>query len=124
MKALEREHGGWFARWMKRRNERALNWALSHGRIVLGIAIASVVIAAASVPFLPRSFLPQFNEGNIYVTLLLNPDVSLTDSFSIGHMAEQILMQVPEVKAMSRRSGHYENDSDIDPVNENEMPLV
>jgi HME family heavy-metal exporter len=38
-------------------------------------------------------------------------------------MAEQILMQVPEVKAMSRRSGHYEMDSDIDPVNDNEMPL-
>jgi len=123
MKALEREHGGWFARWLKRRNESALNWALSHGRIVLGIAIGSVVIAAASVPFLPRSFLPRFNEGNIYVTLLLNPDVSLSDSFAIGHMAEQILMQVPEVKAMSRRSGHYENDADIDPVNDNEMPL-
>jgi HME family heavy-metal exporter len=123
MKALEHEHGGWVARWLKRRNERALNWVLDHGRVVLTFAVVAVVLAASTVPFLPRSFLPQFNEGNIYVTLLLNPDVALTDSFRVGHMAEQILMQVPEVTAISRRSGHYENDTDIDPVNDNEMPL-
>jgi HME family heavy-metal exporter len=123
MKSLGGEHGGWFARWLKRRNERALTWVLGHGRIVLGIAAIAVLASAASVPFLPRSFLPEFNEGNIYVTLLLNPDTSLPESFRIGHMAEQILMQVPEVKAMSRRTGHYESDSDIDPVQDNEMPL-
>jgi HME family heavy-metal exporter len=123
MKALGGEHGGGFARWLKRRNERALRWVLDHGRLVLGIAAVAVLMAAASVPYLPRSFLPEFNEGNIYVTLLLNPDTSLPESFRIGHMAEQILMQVPEVKAMSRRTGHYESDSDIDPVQDNEMPL-
>src|SRR6185312_9158416 len=105
MQALQREHGGPVARWLKRRNERALGWVLDHGRIVLSIAGIAVLIAATSVPFLPRSFLPEFNEGNIYVTLLMNPDISLAESFRVGHMAEQILMQVPEVKAMSRRSG-------------------
>ena len=123
MKSLQLEHGGRFARWLKRRNERALRWVLDHGRIVLIVAGIAVLSAAASVPFLPRSFLPVFNEGNIYVTLLLNPDIALSESFRVGHMAEQILMQVPEVKAMSRRSGRYEADSDIDPVNDNEMPL-
>ncbi len=123
MKALQHEHGGWVARWLKRHNASALNWVLDHGRVVLVIAALAVLGAAATLPYLPRSFLPRFNEGNIYVTLLLNPDVSLSDSLKVGHMAEQILMQVPEVKAISRRSGHYENDSDIDPVNDNEMPL-
>jgi heavy-metal exporter, HME family len=123
MKSLQHEHGGWFARWLKRRNERALSWVLDHGRVVLSLAAVCVLIATASVPLMNRSFLPRFNEGNIYVTLLLNPDVSLTESFRIGHMAEQILMQVPEVKAMSRRTGHYELDTDIDPVQDNEMPL-
>ncbi len=123
MKALQREHGGWFARWLKRQNDGALRWVLDNGRVVLPIAGVAVLAAAASVPLLPRSFLPTFNEGNIYVTLLLNPDTSLAESFRIGHMAEQILMQVPEVKTMSRRSGHYDGDSDIDPVNDNEMPL-
>jgi HME family heavy-metal exporter len=123
MKALQREHGGWFAHWLKRYNQRALEWVLDHGRVVLTIAAVAVLMAATSVPYLPRSFLPEFNEGNIYVTLLLNPDVSLPEAFRVGHMAEQILMQVPEVKAISRRTGHYESDSDIDPVQDNEMPL-
>ena len=123
MKSLRGEHGGRFARWLKQRNERALTWVLGHGRIVLGVAAAAVLASAASVPYLPRSFLPEFNEGNIYVTLQLTPDASLPESYRVGHLAEQILMQVPEVKAMSRRTGHYESDSDIDPVQDNEMPL-
>jgi heavy-metal exporter, HME family len=123
MKSLQREHGGFVARWLKRRNERALTWVLGHGRTVLSIAGISVLIAAVSAPFLPRSFLPVFNEGNIYVTLLMNPDISLAESFRIGHMGDQILAQIPEVVRLQRRSGRYEADSDIDPVNDNEWPL-
>ncbi len=123
MKSLEREHGGPFARWLKRLNARALHWVLDRPRIVLGSAALAVVVAMASVPFLPRSFLPQLNEGNVYVTLHLKPDISIAESFRIGHLAEQILMQVPEVKALSRRSGRYDGDSDVDAVNANELPL-
>src|SRR2546422_630476 len=123
MRALDHEHGGLVVRWLKRRNERALLWVLDHPRLVLAAAAAAVFIAAASVPLLPRSFLPRFNEGNIYVTLLLKPGTSLAESYRIGHLAEQIIMQVPEVVAMSRRSGRYEMDSDGDPVNDNEMPI-
>ena len=74
------------------------------------------LIAAASVPFLPRSFLPEFNEGNIYVTLLLNPDTSLAESYRIGHLAEQILTQVPEVVRHVAPQRALRGDSDIDPV--------
>ncbi len=124
MKSLEREHGGPFARWLKRLNARALGWVLDRPRTVLGSAVLAVAVAMmASVPFLPRSFLPQLNEGNVYVTLHLKPDISIAESFRIGHLAEQILMQVPEVKALSRRSGRYDGDSDVDAVNANELPL-
>ncbi len=123
MKSLQHQHGGRFAALLKRVNTRALTWVLDHGRVVMVVAAIAVVTAATSVPFLPRSFLPVFNEGNIYVTLLMNPDISLAESFRIGHMGDQILAQVPEVVSMSRRSGRYEADSDIDPVNDNEWPL-
>ncbi|WP_448191854.1 efflux RND transporter permease subunit [Azospirillum sp. sgz301742] len=123
MRGLEHSHEGWFVLWLKRVNQRALLWVLGHARpVLIGVGTA-VVIAAASVPLLPRSFLPDFNEGNVYVTLLLSPGTSLAESYRIGHMAEQIIMQVPEVKAMSRRAGRYEQDADGDPVNDNEMPI-
>src|SRR5262249_38090336 len=116
MSSLGSAHGGALVRWLKQRNERALTWVLDHPRPVLAAAAAAVLCAAASVPLLPRSFLPRFNEGNIYVTLLLKPGTSLAESYRIGHLAEQIIMQVPEVVSMSRRSGRYEMDSDGDPV--------
>lgn len=123
MRGLEHSHEGRFICWLKQLNRRGLMWVLDRPRqVLIGVGIA-VVLAAASVPLLPRSFLPEFNEGNIYVTLLLNPGTSLEESYRIGHMAEQIIMQVPEVKALSRRAGRYEQDADGDPVNDNEMPI-
>ncbi len=123
MRRLEHSHDGRFISWLKRLNRRALLWVFDRPRqVLIGVGIA-VTLAAASVPLLPRSFLPEFNEGNVYVTLLLNPGTSLEESYRIGHMAEQIIMQVPEVRAMSRRAGRYEQDADGDPVNDNEMPI-
>ncbi len=123
MKSLGRDHGGRMARWLKRKNNGALAWVMPRGRIVLATAGLAVLVAIASVPWLPRSFLPVFNEGNIYVTLLMRPDISLAESFRVGRMGDQILAQVPEMRRMSRRSGRYEGDSDIDPVNDNEWVL-
>jgi len=123
MKSLGQEHGGGMARWLKRKNNSALTWVIPRGRFVLAAAGLAVLVAIASVPWLPRSFLPVFNEGNIYTTLLMRPDISLAESFRVGRMGDKILAQVPEVRRMSRRSGRYEGDSDIDPVNDNEWVL-
>jgi HME family heavy-metal exporter len=123
MRALEQQHGGWLARWLKRRNERALIWVLDHRRPVVIATGVAVLAAIASVPLLPRSFLPEFNEGNIYVTLLMKPGMSLAETNRIGHMAEQIMAQMPEVTTMSRRAGRFEMDEDGDPVNDTETML-
>jgi HME family heavy-metal exporter len=124
MRSLDREHGGRLVHWLKRQNEIALCWVLNRKRIVLAIAGATVLAAVASMPFLPRSFLPEFNEGNVYVVLLLHPDISFARSYTVGHMAEQFLMQVPEVKNVSRRTGRYEGDTEGDPINDNELVMT
>ncbi len=121
MKSLEREHGGRPVHVLKRWNEIALRWVLNRKAVVLAAAVATVLAAVASMPFLPRSFLPDFNEGNIYLVLLLRPETSLARSYEIGHLAEQLVMQVPEVKDIGRRSGRFEGDAEADPVNDNEI---
>jgi HME family heavy-metal exporter len=123
MRGLELDHGSRLARWLKRRNERVLIWVLDHKRPVLAATCLGVVAAVATVPFLPRSFLPEFNEGNIYVTLLLKPGLSIDESYRLGRLAEQMIMEVPEVVTVSRRTGRFEMDTDGDPVNDNEMPI-
>lgn len=76
------------------------------------------------MPFLPRSFLPEFNEGNIYVIMLLSPDTSLTKSYQISHLAEQLVMQMLELKSIGRPAGRSEMDTEGDPVNDNEMVMT
>lgn len=123
MRGLEVDHLGRFARWLRQRHERLLVRVLDRPRSMLAFAVLAVVASMASLPLLPRSFLPQFNEGNITVRLLLNPSLSASESFRIGHLAEQILMQIPEVKAISRRSGGDDAETGLEPVKDNEMPL-
>lgn len=108
---------------MKAANLRALNWALDHQKSLLLAAVGLVTVAAMTLPFLPRSFLPPFNEGTLYVQVMNKPGISLTDSVRIGQMAEQLILQVPEVISVSRRTGRNENDEDADPVSSSEFPI-
>lgn len=108
---------------LKAANTRALNWALDHQKALFVTAGALVVLAAATLPLLPRSFLPPFNEGTLYVQILNKPGISLAESVRIGQMAEHLILQVPEVVSVSRRTGRNENDEDADPVSSSEFPV-
>ncbi len=120
---MKRVHGGRVMAWLTRWNDMALRWVLREPRIVLSAAAAVVIIAAAAIFVLPRSFLPTFNEGNVYVTLTLTPDTSMAEAYRVGNAAEQLIRNLPEVKAMSHRAGRYDEDSDVDPVYANEWAL-
>ncbi|MCW2249382.1 HME family heavy-metal exporter [Azospirillum fermentarium] len=123
MRHLEESHDGRLIRGLKRLNARLLGWALDNPRTLLGIAGAMVIASALVLPLLPRSFLPAFNEGTLYVQLLNRPGISLAESSRVGAMAEQIILQVPEVVSVARRTGRNEEDEDADPVNSSEFPI-
>ena len=123
MKSLSKSHGGALVRSLRSKNDGLLLQALDRPKLVLGVAGAAVAISAASILFMPRAFLPQFNEGNVYVTMLLPPDVSMAESYKIGNLAAQFLRNLPEVKSISQRTGRYDGDSDVDPVSSNEFQL-
>jgi HME family heavy-metal exporter len=109
--------------WLKRWDAKLLHWSFGHARNLLAGALALVVIVAASVPFFPRSFLPPFNEGTLTVNVLLNPGTSLAESNSIGTLAEQLVMQVPEVTQVGRRTGRAELDEHAEGVHYTEMDV-
>jgi len=109
--------------WLKRWDARLLHWSFGHARSLLAGAVALVVIVAASVPFFPRSFLPPFNEGTLTVNVLLNPGTSLAESNSIATLAEQMVMQVPEVTQVGRRTGRAELDEHAEGVHYTEMDV-
>ena len=122
LKRLE-EHDSWLVRRLKVGNVRLLSWAFaSPGTLFVGIALA-VVAAGATVPSLPRAFLPPFNEGTLTISMVLNPGISLAESNRVGFAAERLIMQVPEVKSVGRRTGRAELDEHAEGVHSSEIDV-
>ncbi len=100
-----------------------LYWSFDHARLLLAAAVAAVLLAAATVPFFPRSFLPPFNEGTLTINLLLNPGTSLSESNRIGTQGELLIKQVPEVLQAGRRTGRAELDEHAEGVHYTEIDV-
>ncbi|MBS7789724.1 CusA/CzcA family heavy metal efflux RND transporter [Roseococcus sp. SDR] len=116
-------HESWLVRALKRGNDAALRWAFGHHGLVLGLAGGGVALAAASAPFLPRTFLPPFNEGTVVVSLTYQPGISLAQSDALGRVAEHLLLAIPEVKGVGRRTGRAELDEHAEGVHSSELDL-
>ena len=108
---------------LKRWNERALLWAFARARLVYMVAGVGVVGALATVPLLPRSFLPPFNEGTLTISLQLQPGISLAEANRLGRQAELLIMQVPEVRTVGRRTGRAELDEHAEGVHSSEIDV-
>jgi HME family heavy-metal exporter len=109
--------------WLKQWDAKLLHWSFGHAKSLLATALVAVLLVAASVPFFPRSFLPPFNEGTLTVNVLLNPGTSLAESNRIGTLAERLVMQVPEVTQVGRRTGRAELDEHAEGVHYTEMDV-
>lgn len=110
-------------RTLKSVDARVLAWSFRHPAVVIGAATSAFAIAAASVPFFPRTFLPPFNEGTLVLNLLLQPGISLTESSRIAANAERLIAQVPEVVSISRRTGRAELDEHAEGVHSSEIDV-
>lgn len=98
-----------------------LQWSFDHSKLVLGTGLLAVALAVAAVPFFARSFLPAFNEGTLTITAVMNPGTSLSESNRIGTLAEQLILQVPEVTQVGRRTGRAELDEHAEGVHYSEI---
>jgi HME family heavy-metal exporter len=108
---------------LKAWDERLLNWSFDRARTLLLGAAVVVVVALASIPFFAKSFLPPFNEGTLTVNVVLNPGSSLAESNRIGTQAETILLAVPEVTEVGRRTGRAELDEHAEGVHYTEIEV-
>ena len=108
---------------LKAWDERLLNWSFDRAQALLIGAVAVVVVALASIPFFAKSFLPPFNEGTLTVNVVLNPGSSLAESNQIGAQAENILLAVPEVTEVGRRTGRAELDEHAEGVHYSEIEV-
>ena len=109
--------------WLKARYRSGLEVVLGRPKAAMGAAAAAVLMAAASVPFFPTTFLPPFNEGTLLIGLRLNPGVTLSETSALARQAEVLVHQVPEVTHVGRRSGRAELDEHAEGVHVSELDV-
>ena len=109
------------AAFLKHIYQKSLVFALDHKKSVIGLTIVIFCISIGLFATLGRSFLPPFNEGSLTININSMPGISLEESDRIGKIAESILLEIPEIQTVGRKTGRAELDEHALGVNMSEI---
>jgi CzcA family heavy metal efflux pump len=123
-RAVQREQESALVTWLKRHYATTLERVLAHPRAVLAGATAALLVTLVLSRFLGSSFLPEFNEGALTVSVVTVPGTSLAESDAIGRRVEEILLANPAVVNTDRRQGRAELDEHAQGVNAAELDVT
>ncbi|MCQ2199959.1 MAG: efflux RND transporter permease subunit [Paludibacteraceae bacterium] len=101
---------GWVSRKLKALYTKMLESSLEHKKGILSFAFVALAVSVVGLLSFGSDFLPPFNEGSLTINISTLPGTSLEVSNEIGMEAEELLMSVPEVKTVSRKTGRAERD--------------
>ncbi len=117
------EHDSGLVRWLKKHDTRLLHWGLRRPRLIIGSAIGLILVSVGLVPFFGTEFLPPFNEGSFTINFSTPAGTSLDEANQIGTIGENLLLTVPEVQYVSRRTGRAELDEHAEPPANSEIEV-
>jgi CzcA family heavy metal efflux pump len=122
-KFLDDERDSLVLRGLKWITERMLRYTLRHATAILVVVSILVTISITSIAWMGGEFLPPFNEGTLTITVQTDPGTSLSESNRVARQVEALLLDVPEVMFVSRRTGRAELDEHAEGVNSSEIDV-
>jgi heavy metal efflux system protein len=115
--AARRHEDNTLVRFCKAVYQPVLDWALRRRRLVIGAAVVALVASLALVPRLGTEFLPELNEGTIWVNIDLPAGVSVAEASYQCTRLQAALHSVPEVETVLPKAGRPEDGTDPKPIN-------
>lgn len=113
----------WLVRQLSHYYEKSLNWSLHHKRLVLGSTFGLLILSVFAFTTFGRSFLPEFNEGSLTLSVVIKPGTSLEESNQLGNLVEKEMLAMPEVFSTARRTGRGELDEHSQTTNSAEIDV-
>ena len=122
-KFLDKQRDPFLLRMLKQVVGRVLKTTLHHASAVLAVTLVCVTLSITTLYWMGGEFLPPFNEGTFTISFQAEPGTSLIESQRLAERAEQMLLEIPEVTAVSRRTGRAELDEHAEGVNSSEIDV-
>ncbi|SEF73114.1 efflux RND transporter permease subunit [Algoriphagus boritolerans] len=120
---MKRAEGTKVERWLRKQYASVLEKALAFPKLILGLTVGAFLLSLVLMSQLGRSFLPEFNEGSLVISAVGVPGMSLEESNKAGKMIETLLLEMPEVEVVTRRTGRAELDEHAQGVNAAEIDV-
>jgi len=121
-KYLEKnENEKWLVRKLSYHYMQSLTWSLKHKKAILLSTLVVFIVSLFMFSTLGRSFLPNFNEGSLTISVVTKPGTSLEESNRLGNLVETELLSIPEISSTARRTGRGELDEHSQTTNSAEV---
>jgi cobalt-zinc-cadmium resistance protein CzcA len=101
----------------KRIYHAALTWALHYRKTVIAASLVLLAASLATVPYLGSEFLPELNEGTMWVNANFPPGISVSETIRLAARVREIIGHYPIVRSVVSKAGRPEDGTDPKPIN-------